>query len=216
MFSIIDTPHLFWGKYPYRAVVKMPRDQAGFQSLAPYYVACRQQAKSLLNVSPDVKKRVEGNKISFFFYTANDLGDFVADNFKYVTSVTKPLAASHTILLDDPTVRVRKTMFFGKYRWKMTMRTQAAHYTRNEVLDSWIEDYFGITEFTFAPNTYVLIGRPIVKWAETDRVRYNYYHNRVIYLADLTDAVAVKIGLSDHISSVVECVLKNEVSPTDF
>lgn len=213
VFRVQEATHLFWGKYPYKALVALPLKLKDYKSAGPYFVACRQAAKTLKLDGGEHKQRIETNKVSLFFVSEASFEFFIEHNKDLITEVCRPASTVAMSAMLDRKIRVRPSLFFRKFRWKITM---SAAYLRadeaNAPVDSWIEEYF---DFDRPPPVKTKHGFVKTESVSTDRFHYNYHNARVIYVNSVSDAVAVKIGLSDYITDVAECVLKTEL-PTNI
>lgn len=213
VFKVEEATHLFWGEYPYKALVELPIRLKDFKSSGPYFLACRQSAKTLVFDTTDYKQRVESNKVSLFFKTKSSFDFFIKNNEPLISKVTAPASDIAMKAMQDRKIRVRPSLFFRKFRWKITM-TAAYRLVEeaNEPIDSWVEDYFDITRPAPKKNIF---GRINSRCVSNDRIHYNYNNARIIYVSSVSDAVAVKIGLSDYIADIEECLLVSEL-PTNI
>lgn len=214
VFKVEEATHLFWGEYPYKVLIALPIKLADFKSSGPYFVACRQAAKSLIFDTADYKQRIETNKVSLFFKTEASFEFFIENNRSLIRKVCKPSSDIAMKAMLDRKIRVRPSLFFYKFRWKITM---TASYRRveeaNAPIDSWIEDYFDIERPIIKKGGP--LNQVLASSVSNDRIHYSYNNARVVYVNSVSDAVAVKIGLSDYIADIAECLLTSEL-PTNI
>lgn len=206
-FKVKNISHLFWGKYPYKVTLRIPVRR--FTENESWHHRIEAIHKAILDTvkgSKGVKTRQEANTPSYFFMTMEEAQAFIDLNSEVVAELHRPASAAQTVMLADEKLRVRKSLFFGKFRWAVIMRCSYREDGMNEA-DSWIEDYFELDRPVTIVNE---VGKP--KWTENDRSRYNYYWTRAIYVNDLADVVAIKLALSQYVKSTLCVVLTTEIT----
>lgn len=205
-YKVKSISHLYWGKYPYKVVLSVPVEP--FKDNTPWHYrveAIHLAVKANVVRSEGVKCRQEANTPSYFFESEDEADDFISANLGLVKTYYRPENDAQIEVLADEKLRARKTLYFGRYRWCITMKPRYREGENHEI-DEWIENYFDLDR----PKIDVPLDKGGSRTAENHRVLYNYYWARTVYVNDLADVCAIKMSLSTLVKTTHCALLPGE------
>jgi hypothetical protein len=199
--KIKNITHLFWGKYPYKVTLTVPVPEIESPLWHHKIAATDKAIRETVKDRKGVKCRSEANTPSYFFMTLPEAEAFIKANHEIATTLFKPTSDEQIVQLADEKLRFRKSLYFNQYRWAVILKTTYREGAMDEA-DAWVEDYFDLDP-----------GGDDIRFVSSERVRYNYYWTRAIYVNELADVIAAKIALSQYVKSTLCCVLPGEELP---
>lgn len=163
MFQKSITNKLFYDKWPYKITCKMPGITL-LRSFGPTFIfsltpenivnytwsryitvnvdRLKNFVKLLENFinDKDVKKRIEGDKISFYFLTKKEYNEFLNCATNYVTHITEPSDdTALEILQQDTNYIICDNLPHNKFKYKITFKDMPQNVRKNLIL--WAEKY---------------------------------------------------------------------------
>lgn len=204
------TSHKFWRRFPYKVIVAykdggIPQPPSRYVATWWHeYIVERSQAKkqrrayikSFAKYLPDADlfTRVDTAKtVNFFFVNEADTEHFVDSIKEKVSEVWRPSSAAHVAAMADHKVKVRKSLFHGRYRWCVVY--QKLYDDKSSEFLEWEALYFRNEEDERdQERSYLFMG-----------AQYR------LYLRDETDVVFTKLGTSDIIDRIEKVVLESEL-----
>lgn len=182
-----DLSHLYWGKYPYKVLVPFQEPLTRWQNKRKEEELRLEKLTKFPpgNVPHRFVKTSSG--FNFFFEELTDTIDFI-DNNPQSSQVWRPHSEEAVDRLSDAKVRIRGTLFWGKYRWCMTFK--CPDITDEEHIDEWVSEHF--------------------EGSEDDRIYYVFSSPRKLYLNSEIDVLTVKVGAGEFVKSVEYAVLTSE------
>lgn len=195
-----DLTHLYWSVFPYKVVCATAKSASAYKTHRAFMEAKSRIQRQLVEPDPVnvwFFRTTGGNGINHFFKEESDALAFIDTNVALVTEVHRPRRAQDvTVMAADNKVRVRPTLYYGRYHWCVTLATQTMREDGAvDACDEWVEEYFTLSR-TQEPDV---------------RVFYSYSGTRKLYLRDEADVIAAKIALSEHVRGVERCVLQSEI-----
>jgi hypothetical protein len=196
-----DLVHLFWGEFPYRAVIEVPHKQR--QRCKDFNAVKRARDRILDDVifDGDLSFRKNADSVSFFFHCGEEAARFIDDNAARIREVTRPACESHIDALQDGRVQMRDRLFFDQYRFIVTFRGRT-YMERDEVVaevDDFVRDTFEMTNGSIS--------------SERCRYQHGKHSTRRLYLRDEADVILVKLALDDEkIAGIEIAKLKSEMT----
>lgn len=169
------------------------------------------EAEEKRDIEFDYRIRQEGTVVSIFFNDPEIISLVFDDKLKgKVTTVYKPLNENHLTKMElEKRVRVRKSLFLNKFKFKVYLKPYAMRKFNVSELESWLEETF--------PEEHRMDVNPGLRKSFSSKDSKNnkssWYYNTTlaIYLNDETDLMVSKLRLNDYISHVEEAVLISEL-----
>jgi hypothetical protein len=132
-----------------------------------------------------------------------------------VTEVAVPSSAEHRQLMEDNhRVRVRPTLFLGKYRFKVNIRNNWDNkFTDFEQLQSWLENLENEDDVDrWQPNSPLERLFQEIKQKVANKSRYRYVYSKLsIYMNDDQDVMMLQLWLNNHYDGAEKAVLISEI-----
>lgn len=212
-----DADRLFYRKFPYRIEVfldRLPYRRPKYLTPSPSDTPakCRdlesrmwahrrtkafEKVKSScddLNLEGEWRCRRAKEKSSFFFTTQADALAFATANKKFIRVIAGPRGTPDAeVMQKDHKNRVRNSLYWLKYRWKVSFKWLDAD--RQHELDEWFAQYLDCEEDE----------------VRDDRFRYAWTQPSVVYLAEETDVIMVKVAFNAEVTSIEKAILKQEI-----
>mgnify|MGYP003319259776 FL=1 len=187
------TTRLFYGKFPYKAVLV----NEGFD-VDRYYGDMRRMIEWLRTMQKSEYQMRHARTIQLFFKKRKDL-EYVVNNYgKWVNQVFEPHNKKHyEYLMQNKDCVTRNRLFWNKYSYKITL---GAHTNIEKALD-WFDNFFTERE----PDRYRFGASLSQLLKEKERWR-TYWCNPVLYLTEHDDVMLCKLALSDHIIKIEKAV----------
>jgi hypothetical protein len=200
--NYIPLTKLFFRKYAYKVEVHLERylskreancfEFTRFPSRRWAYGA-DVAAAACEEIAGTYKTRRQGAFCSFYFETENDALTFVETSKPFITEIVAPMSdEERTTLIDDATVRIRKTLFWGKYRWMVRLR-----WMREDEWDSLIE---------LAEGAY-----PTPEGQEIPRCTLQGGYPLRAFFNDQNDMLQFRIMASENVFQIEKAVLREEI-----
>jgi hypothetical protein len=187
---------LFFRKYSYKVEVHLERYiTKNLVHLEAYqrwdYGEYRAQS-ACDHITGTYKHRRQGPFCAFYFESEDDALTFIEPNKPFITEIVGPLNdEERTTLLDDATIRFRKTLFWGKYRWSVKLR--------------WMSDEEWSSLKELAEATYATPeGQEPRCTLEGGCPQRAYFH-------DHNDVLQFRIMAADNLVQIEKAVLREEI-----
>ena len=190
-----NTTKLFYGEFPYKLVMHHQHED-----IDGWYGAMR-KILEWMKTLPDNVYRVRHMKtFQMFFKTRKDLMHVLDNNHQYVTEVHEPLNKKHyEHLIKNPGCLTRTTLFWNKYRYKITFDSS------NNFPVDWFEGFFNDKD-----STRYRYGSSLTKMIRTKGSYEYYWCNPVLYLAEKDDVMLCKLAMHDQILKVETAITYDE------
>jgi hypothetical protein len=200
--NYIPLSKLFFRKYSYKVEVHLERYISKKQANSTFaqcpgrrgaygvYVA----EAACEDITGTYKKRRQGQFCSFYFENEEDALTFIEPNKPFITEIVAPMSdEERTALLDDATIRIRNTLFWGKYRWSVRLRWMKE------------EEWSGLKELV--EGTY-----PTPEGQDTPRCTLEGGYPQRAYFNDHNDVLQFRIMAADNLVQIEQAVLREEIS----
>ena len=190
-----STTKLFYGEFPYKAVLH----HQGLD-VDEWYANMRKLMKWLRLLPKNDFRVRQQNRIQLFFKWRKDLVDVLDKNHKFVSEVHEPFNKKHyEYLMDNKDCITRNTLFWSKYRYKIT-------FSNARTLSSdWFQNFFKERD----PARY-RYGASMSKMLRVKGQYEHYWCNPVLYLAEKDDVVLCKLAMQDKIIRLETAVTFDE------
>jgi len=146
----------------------------------------------------DISIRNEGNEFTIFTLHKEIWDDFIKTFDKEIAQITWPKTDQHKkYLLENPTNIICNTLPFGKYRYKINLKSRIRD-NNIQGMREWIENYKG----------EVHAAESLLKSLEEG---YVYLENRGIYTNDESMITLIQMFIGDNIRNVTQYITDDEL-----
>lgn len=200
--NYIPLSKLFFRKYAYKVEVHLERyitkKQASYYGFMKYPGLRWEHALGVAKIACEdiqgtYKTRRQGPFCAFYFENEDDALSFTAQSKPFISEIVAPMNDDERdTLLDDATVRIRKTLFWGKYRWSVQLK--------------WMQDEEWANLRELAEVTY-----PQPAEQPDIRCHLDGGYPRRAYFNDQNDLLQFRIMASDHLYKIEKAVLREEI-----
>lgn len=162
----------------------------------------------------DYRLRQEGYTVSIYFSDPAIMNLLFNNSLKRkIKALYKPYNDNHLAKMDIETrVRVRKSLFLGKYKFKAYLSTMLSRKLNLVELVSWLEDaYPEEGRYELNPGLRHAVVRSKFTAAQQKYRSWQYNTVLAIYVNDETDLMMLHLRLNDCISYAEEAVLISEL-----
>ena len=193
---------LFFRKYSYKVEVHLERYISKKQTNLPDFVKFPIRrwaygvyvAKSACeDITGTYKFRRQGSFCAFYFENEEDALTFIEPNKPFITEIVAPKSDDERkALLDDATIRIRKSLFWGKYRWSVRLR--------------WMQEEEWSSLKELAQGAY-----PTPEGQETPRCTLEGGYPQRAFFNDQNDVLQFRIIAADNLVQIEKAVLREEI-----
>tara|TARA_Y100001970_G_C14187391_1_gene833374 strand:- start:536 stop:1138 length:603 start_codon:yes stop_codon:yes gene_type:complete len=190
-----NTTKLFYGGFPYKLVLH----HQGID-VDNWYSHMRKTLESLRSLPKDSYRVRHMNSMQLFFKARKDLINVLDRDHKFAVEVHEPLNGKHfEHLMKNPNCITRTTLFWNKYRYKIT-------FSNSERFSAdWFKGFFSDRD----PSRY-RYGSSLAKMIRA-KGHYEYYWcNPVLYLAEHDDVMLCKLAMNDKILKIETAITFDE------
>jgi hypothetical protein len=208
--ALTDLVKLYHGKFSYRFDLDLGKfkltdeghDRATFGSGGYASEVYRYRIGSAFVLEylaklPEDSYRTRSNTPRLFVYMADEQqAQAFFDTWKHlICEVACPRSQTDLdTLLDDAKVRIRASLYWGRYRWCLNLKGIIRHKQAQEI-DTWVQEVFGKETRDLFDTLHLKLSYP-----------------SKVFFATENDAIMFRIAFSEHVSSFEKILLKKEIS----
>lgn len=225
--KVHNTARLFYNKYPYKIVFKIDESLLIRNSSRPTYRSSNwanhlelryDLIRRVTNKMPDdtdFRSRFEDLHYSVFIKDESLFEELLIKLQDCVTEVSIPSSPEHRQLMEDNhRVRVRPTLFLGRFRFKVNIRNNWDNKFEDfEKLQDWLENLEHEDDVDrWQPNAPLERLFQEIKENSAKKNRYRYVYSKLsIYMNDDQDVMMLQLWLNKHYDSAEKAVLISEI-----
>lgn len=225
--KVYNTDRLFYNKYPYKIVFKIDESQLIKSNIRPHYRSSNwanhlelrydliKRVKNKMPADADYRGRFEHMHYSVFVKDETLFEELLTKLQDCVTEVSIPSSVEHRQLMEENhRVRVRPTLFLGKYRFKVNIRNNWDNKFEDfEQLQIWLENLQHEDDVDrWQPNAPLDRLFREIKENSAKKNRYRYVYSKLsIYMNDDQDVMMLQLWLNKHYDSAEKAVLISEI-----
>ena len=190
-----NTTKLFYGEFPYKLVLHHQNID-----IDDWYSHMRKTLEYLRDLPKDSYRVRHLKTLQLFFKLRKDLVNILDRDHTFAIEVHEPLNKKHyEHLIQNPHCITRTTLFWNRYRYKITFNN-----SENFTAD-WFVGFFNDKD----PDRY-RYGASMAKMIRS-KGKYEYYWcNPVLYLADNDDVMLCKLAMNDKIFKIETAITFDE------
>ena len=190
-----NTTKLFYGEFPYKLVLHHQNID-----IDNWYTHMRKTLEWLRNLPKENYRVRHMNSMQLFFKSRKDLMHVLDNDHRYAIEVHEPINKKHyEHLMDNPNCITRTTLFWNKYKYKITFDNH------KNFSPEWFTGFFQDRD----PSRY-RYGSSMAKMIRT-KGQYEYYWcNPVLYLANNDDVMLCKLAMNDKILKIETAITFDE------
>lgn len=188
--------HLYWGEYAYRVSIEVPLSQRQRCRKSASVRRLRDAILDEIEHDMDVVYRMKAFGFNFFFSDPVEAERFIDDNAEKIDEVVRPLSLGDIDVLRDRRVRLRESLYYGKFRWCVTFGGNP--WFMQCMTTQEVDDFIAQTFSERDPTTY--------------RYKHRKHSPRKLYLRDDADVVLVRLSIEEaNISAIEQVKLREEL-----
>lgn len=221
--SVINTAKLFFNKFPYKIVFELDRSLlvvntgrvnyrgSVWSNLSSVRADLIRRVKNKIPEGMDHRGRAEDLRYSLFIDDISVFENLTTVMKDWVVEVSMPSNETHLQLMkDNHRIRVRKTLFLKKYRFKVNIKSTWDNTFHDFVeLRDWLDNLAHEDDVDrWEPSSSL---RRMFRDIDKKLSRYRYVNSTYsIYMNDEEDVMMLQLWLNKHYDSAEKVVLISE------